>query len=94
MAKPFRLKDPSGINRILASLKDMAKENTACSTGGCGGNRLCPGIALLIAYLAGLGLTELTGSTVLGVVVGVPLCIALVLGLPRKRAATHEQTND
>ena len=72
----------------------MTHQDTNCSTGGCGGKRLCPGIALLIAYLAGLGLTELTGSTVLGFVVGVLLCIALVLGLPRKRAATYEQTDD
>jgi hypothetical protein len=72
----------------------MNTQNTSCSTGGCGGKGLCPGIALLLAYLAGFGLAELTGSTLLGFLVGLPLFIVLVLGLPRKRAATSEQTND
>ncbi len=56
-----------------------------------------PGVALLLAYLAylaGFGLAELTGSTLLGFLVGLPLFIVLVLGLPRKRAAACEQTND
>lgn len=73
----------------------MIKKDTRCSTGGCGGNGLCPGVALLLAYLAGFGLAELTGSPPLGFLVGVPLFIVLVLGLPGKRAdAACEQTND
>ncbi|MEZ7843398.1 MAG: hypothetical protein QMB33_04835 [Opitutales bacterium] len=72
----------------------MTHQNTNCSTGGCGSKGLCPGVALLLAYLAGFGLAELTGSTLLGFLVGLPLFIVLVLGLPRKRAATSEQTND
>ncbi|KRP34718.1 MAG: hypothetical protein ABS34_12525 [Opitutaceae bacterium BACL24 MAG-120322-bin51] len=72
----------------------MTHQNTNCSTGGCGSKGLCPGVALLLAYLAGFGLAELTGSTLLGFLVGVPLFIVLVLGLPRKRAAAGEQTND
>ena len=72
----------------------MTHQNTNCSTGGCGSKGLCPGVALLLAYLAGFGLAELTGSTLLGVLVGLPLFIVLVLGLPRKRAAASEQTND
>lgn len=72
----------------------MTHQNTNCSTGGCGSKGLCPGVALLLAYLAGLGLAELTGSTLLGFLVGLPLFIVLVLGLPRKRAATSVQTND
>jgi hypothetical protein len=72
----------------------MTHQNTNCSTGGCGSKGLCPGVALLLAYLAGFGLAELTGSTLLGFLVGLPLFIVLVIGLPRKRAATSEQTND
>ena len=72
----------------------MTHQNANCSTGGCGSKGLCPGVALLLAYLAGLGLAELTGSTLLGFLVGLPLFIVLVLGLPRKRAAASEQTND
>jgi hypothetical protein len=72
----------------------MTHQNTNCSTGGCGSKGLCPGVALLLAYLAGFGLAELTGSTLLGFLVGLPLFIVLVLGLPRKRAATSVQTND
>jgi len=72
----------------------MTHQNTNCQTGGCGSKGLCPGVALLLAYLAGFGLAELTGSTLLGFLVGLPLFIVLVLGLPRKRAAASEQTND
>lgn len=72
----------------------MTHQNTNCSTGGCGSKGLCPGVALLLAYLAGFGLAELTGSTLLGFLVGLPLFIVLVLGLPRKRAAASEQTNN
>ena len=72
----------------------MTYQNTNCSTGGCGSKGLCPGVALLLAYLAGFGLAELTGSTLLGFLVGLPLFIVLVIGLPRKRAAASEQTND
>ena len=72
----------------------MTHQNTNCSTGGCGSKGLCPGVALLLAYLAGFGLAELTGSTLLGFLVGLPLFIVLVLGLPRNRAAASEQTND
>jgi hypothetical protein len=72
----------------------MTHQNTNCSSGGCGSKGLCPGVALLLAYLAGFGLAELTGSTLLGFLVGLPLFIVLVIGLPRKRAAASEQTND
>ena len=72
----------------------MTHQNTNCSSGGCGSKGLCPGVALLLAYLAGFGLAELTRSTLLGFLVGLPLFIVLVLGLPRKRAAASEQTND
>ena len=72
----------------------MTHQNTNCSTGGCSSKGLCPGVALLLAYLAGFGLAELTGSTLLGFLVGLPLFIVLVLGRPRKRAAASEQTND
>lgn len=72
----------------------MTKENTNCSTGGCGGKGLCPGVALLLAYLAGFGLAEITGSALLGLLVGMPLFIVLVLGLPGKRAAACESRRD
>jgi hypothetical protein len=72
----------------------MTHQNTSCSTGGCSCKGLCPGVTLLLAYLVGFGLAELTGVTLLGVLVGLPLFIELILGLPRKRAAASEQTND
>ncbi|MBT4757394.1 MAG: hypothetical protein HOO08_03270 [Opitutae bacterium] len=72
----------------------MTHQNTNCSSGGCGSKGLCPGVSLLLAYIAGFGLAELTGSTLLGFLVGLPLFIVLVIGLPRKRAAASEQTND
>ena len=72
----------------------MKTQNTSCSTGACGGKGLCPGVALLLAYLVGFGLAELTGITLLGFLVGLPLFIVLTLGLPRKCAAACEQTKD
>jgi hypothetical protein len=61
-----------------------------CSTGGaCGTPGLCPGTAILLAYLAGAGLVALTGLPWLGWAVGVPLGLALITGawrwLPRRR---------
>jgi len=60
----------------------MDNNNRSCSTGGCGSKGLCPGVAMFVAYLVGFGLTGLTGSTLLGFAVGVPLFVLLVLGLP------------
>ena len=54
--------------------------NDHCSTGGCGGPGLCPGIALLLAYVAGSGIAWLTGLQWLGWAVGVPLAIILITG--------------
>lgn len=89
-----RESDAHEIKELLHALKSMTKENTSCSTGKCGGKGRCLGVALLLAYLAGLGLAELTGSALLGFLVGVPLFIVLVLGLPGKRPDAHESTND
>jgi|GEM_PF-1573258 len=65
-----------------------AKTGKNCSTGGCGGPGLCPGIALMLAYLVGAGIVWLTGLTWLGWAVGIPLAIVLLTGawryLPRK----------
>ena len=49
---------------------------------------------MLIAYLIGFGLAEFTNSTLLGFLVGVPLFIVLVLGLPKKQVAHSENIND
>ena len=56
------------------------RANDRCSTGGCGGPGLCPGVALLIAYVAGGGIALLTGIQWLGWAVGVPLALILITG--------------
>lgn len=61
------------------SLTAEAAKNT-CSTGGCGGPGLCPGVALLLAYVAGGGIALLTGIQWLGWAIGVPLALILITG--------------
>jgi len=69
---------------------EKANHDKSCSVGGCGGPGLCPGIALLLAYAVGTGLSFLTGMAWLGWLVGVPLAIILITGawrfLPRQRS--------
>lgn len=64
----------------------------SCATGSCGGPGLCPGIALFIAWGAGIGIAALTGLAWLGWTVGIPLALILITGawrwLPGKRVAT------
>lgn len=62
-----------------AEMKDTCSTNS-CRTGGCGGPGLCPGVALLLAYLLGSGAALITGFTWLGWGVGVPVAIVLVTG--------------
>ncbi|MFP4204131.1 MAG: hypothetical protein ACLFS4_07345 [Opitutales bacterium] len=66
-------------------------KNERCSTSGCGGPGLCPGTALLLAYLAGGGIALLTGLNWLGWAVGVPLAVVLITGawrfLPARNAS-------
>lgn len=57
-----------------------ADTKRSCPTGGCGGPGLCPGVALMLAYLAGAGVTLLTGLTWLGWTVGLPLGLILITG--------------
>ena len=60
-----------------------ASQNTSpntCPTGGCGGPGLCPGVALLLAYVAGSGIAWLTGLQWLGWALGVPVAIILITG--------------
>ena len=45
---------------------------------------MCPGIALMVAGLVGFGITALTGSELFGWIVGLPLGLALVFGLPQR----------
>ena len=52
----------------------------SCTTGSCGGPGLCPGIAIFIAWAAGIGITTLTGLAWLGWVIGVPLALILITG--------------
>jgi membrane protein implicated in regulation of membrane protease activity len=61
-------------------LDDATRMNASCPTGGCGGPGLCPGIALLLAYLVGGGVTWLPGLEWLGWVVGLPLALILITG--------------
>ncbi|MDP4642826.1 MAG: hypothetical protein NWS71_00105 [Opitutales bacterium] len=62
----------------------MTCENKKCSTAGCGGPGMCPGIALMLSIFVGIGITTLSGSTLFGWLVAVPLGISLILGLPQK----------
>lgn len=52
----------------------------SCATGGCGGPGLCPGVALLLAYALGAGITMLTGLNWLGWAVGIPVGLILITG--------------
>lgn len=52
----------------------------SCATGPCGGPGLCPGIALFIAWGAGIGIAALTGLTWLGWAIGIPLALILITG--------------
>jgi len=63
----------------LNSRSAKGKEKS-CPTGGCGGPGLCPGVALLLAYLTGTGVTLLTGLNWLGWPVGVPVAVILITG--------------
>ena len=71
-----------------ATLVESTCAKDSCRTGGCGGPGLCPGIALLLAYLGGAGVALLTGMVWLGWVVGIPIGIILITGawrfLPRR----------
>lgn len=64
----------------------------SCPTGSCGGPGLCPGIALFIAWGAGIGITMLSGLEWLGWAVGIPLALILITGawrwLPTKTRPT------
>lgn len=75
--------------------KTEAVKNS-CPTGGCGGPGLCPGVALLLAYVAGSGLALLTGLQWLGWVVGIALAFILITGawrfLGSERPAEIDQT--
>jgi len=68
-------------------------EASSCPTGGgCDGPGLCPGVALLLAYLAGGSVALLTGHDWLGWAVGAPVGLVLATGawkyLPKRRRAT------
>lgn len=52
----------------------------SCTTASCGGPGLCPGIALFIAWGAGIGIVTLTGIAWLGWVVGMALALILITG--------------
>lgn len=59
--------------------------NDSCASGGtdcssCGGPGICPGMALLIAYVVGSGTAILTGLEWLGWTVGVSLGLVLLTG--------------
>lgn len=52
----------------------------SCASGGCGGPGLCPGVAILLAYALGAGITLLTGLNWLGWTVGIPVGLILITG--------------
>ena len=68
---------------LIQNEKTTTSQNTSpntCPTGGCGGPGLCPGVALLLAYVAGAGISLLTGIQWLGWAVGIPLAVILITG--------------
>lgn len=62
------------------SADGSACTSRSCRTGGCGGPGLCPGIAILLAYVIGSSIALLTGLTWLGWVIGIPAAIILITG--------------
>lgn len=68
------------------------RTDKSCTSGSCGGPGLCPGIALFIAWGAGIGIAALTGLPWLGWAVGIPLALILITGawrwLPSKTPTT------
>jgi len=66
----------------------------SCRTGGCGGPGLCPGVAILLAYVLGAGIVLLTGLNWLGWAVGIPVGLILITGAWRflpKSSKGHAQ---
>ncbi|NBB78904.1 MAG: hypothetical protein GVY36_05585 [Verrucomicrobia bacterium] len=59
---------------------DKSCTSQSCQTGRCDGPGLCPGVALLLAYLVGGGIALLTGLKWLGWAVGLPLALVLISG--------------
>lgn len=57
---------------------------TSKSIGSCGGAGMCPGIALMIAFGAWVGLVELSGHSWIGWLAAVPLWLILVTGIWRR----------
>ncbi|MGJ8650298.1 MAG: hypothetical protein ACSHX4_08055 [Opitutaceae bacterium] len=62
------------------SANDTSCTTHSCRTGSCGGPGLCPGIAILLAYVLGSSIALLTGLTWLGWVIGIPAAIILITG--------------
>ena len=61
------------------------QESKSCSTtGSCGVKGMCPGQALLLSLLAGMGLSSLTGIEWLTPVVAVVLGFILITGIWRR----------
>lgn len=52
--------------------------------GGCGGPGLCPGIAIMIAWIVGAGVLLVTGQQWLAWAIGVPLALILITGVWRR----------
>ncbi len=50
---------------------------------------MCPGIALLLSTIIGAGIAELSGSLLLGWLIGTPLFLALILGWHHKLFGSH-----
>jgi len=75
-------------------MKPQSETDPTCTdhsraTGRCGGPGLCPGIALFLAYVIGVGIAMLTGLPWLGWAAGVPVALILLTGawrwLPGRR---------
>ncbi|MEO0794257.1 MAG: hypothetical protein AAFX93_03790 [Verrucomicrobiota bacterium] len=53
----------------------------SCTTGGCGGKGMCPGVALLIGFVAGVGVSKLLGVEWTTIPVAIVIALPLVFGV-------------
>lgn len=63
-----------------ANRDEASCSNSQCTTGGCGGPGLCPGVALLLAYVVGSGIALLSGLPWLGWGGGITVALILITG--------------
>tara|TARA_B110000037_G_C16871281_1_gene404156 strand:- start:393 stop:611 length:219 start_codon:yes stop_codon:yes gene_type:complete len=69
------------------------KKDQSCNVGGCGGPGMCPGIALMIGFGVGTGLTALTGIEWLMPVATVVIGGLLISGIYRRILAKRKSVD-